>query len=174
MKILFVCTGNICRSPLAERLAAVYAAERQITDLRASSAGIRAVVGKSMHHDAVDVLENLGGDASGFAARQLTPRLATDTDLILTMTAAHRDMVLELAPQKLHRTFTMGEAARAATEFDIQNIADLARLRSHVAGEESDVPDPIGQDHEFFVTIGSMIAALLAPVLALCQKGLLP
>jgi protein-tyrosine phosphatase len=70
------------------------------------------VVGYPVQPNAALVLEKLGGDASGFAARQLTSRIASDADLVLTMTRAHRDAVLELAPHRLHRTFTLREAAR--------------------------------------------------------------
>ena len=83
----------------------------------------------SDYHDAALVLEKLGGDASDFAARQLTSRIASDADLILTMTRAHRDTVLELAPRQLHRTFTLSEAALLASECDAQSVADLAAFR---------------------------------------------
>ena len=100
MHILFVCTGNICRSPTGERLAAAYAAENGMPELWVSSAGTRAVIGHPVHRDAAVVLDALGGDTSGFAARQLTAKIASTADLIIAMTSAHRDIVLETAPDR--------------------------------------------------------------------------
>jgi protein-tyrosine phosphatase len=128
------------------------------------------VIAHPIHDDAALVLEKLGGDASDFAARQLTPRIASDADLVLTMTRAHRDAVLELAPHRLHRTFTLSEAARLATECNARTVADLAALRPHLAAHElRDIPDPIGESAEYFVMIGSQIADLLTPILELCR-----
>jgi protein-tyrosine phosphatase len=121
-----------------------------------------------MHPDAALVLEKLGGDASNFTARRLTSRIASDADLVLTMTRAHRDAVLELAPHRLRRTFTLSEAARLVSECNARNVADLAALRPQLAANESsDILDPIGQGAEYFSTIGSQIADLLPPILEL-------
>jgi protein-tyrosine phosphatase len=171
LHVLFVCTGNICRSPIAERLATAYGARLQIPDFRASSAGTRAVISHPIHPDAALVLEKLGGEVSNFAARQLTSRIASDADLVLTMTRAHRDTVLELAPRQLHRTFTLTEAARLVSECNAQNVADLAALRPQLAARElSDISDPLGQSTEFFATVGSRIADLLPPILELFRR----
>ncbi|MCB9409830.1 low molecular weight phosphatase family protein [Mycolicibacterium sp.] len=170
MHILFVCTGNICRSPSAERLAAAIGNENAIPEFRASSAGTRAVIGHPVHPDAARVLEGLGGDAAGFAARQLTANIANDADLVIAMTKAHRDAVLELAPRQLHRTFTLTEAAQLVTEFDPADVKELATLRSRLRAEQSpDVPDPIGQDQEFFDQVGSQIAELVRPIIEFCR-----
>ncbi|MCB1292208.1 MAG: low molecular weight phosphatase family protein [Mycobacterium sp.] len=171
MHILFVCTGNICRSPTAERLAAALSAENAIPEFRASSAGTRAVMGHPVHPDAARVLEGLGGDPTGFAARQLTAKIATDADLVIAMTRTHRDAVLELAPRQLHRTFTLTEGAQLITEFDPAYVKELATLRSRLRAEQSpDVPDPIGQDQEFFDQIGSQIAELVRPIVEFCRR----
>lgn len=172
MHVLFVCTGNICRSPTAERLAAAYAAERRMLDFTASSAGTRAVVGQPIHRDAAVVVGNLGGDASNFEARQFKPKMASAADLIITMTSAHRDIVLEIAPRQLQRTFTLSEAAQLASMEGADSLADLAALRPHLgANDKSDIPDPIGQSPEVFATISAQIAALLPPVLELCRRS---
>ena len=87
------------------------------------------------------------------------------------MTRAHRDRVLELSPQQLHRTFTLNEAARLASTGNAQNVADLAALRPNLAAHElSDIPDPIGQSAEFFAMVGAQIADLLPPILELCRR----
>lgn len=170
MRILFVCTGNVCRSPTAERLTAAYAAANALAELTAHSAGTRAPVGRAMDPAAADVLTRLGGDPSGFAARRLTPDLARDADLILAMSAEHRTAVLLAAPQMLRRTFTLAEAARLRGLCDAATVADLAdaRARFPAAGPE-DILDPVGRSAATFEAVGRQIAELLPPLL-----GLLP
>ena len=172
MRILFVCTGNICRSPTAERLAAAYAVQHKIPDLSASSAGTQAVIGHPIHREAAIVLDRLGADISDFAARRLTFKIATAADLIITMTSAHRDVVLETAPRQLSRTFTLTEVAQLASMEGAETIADLGGLRPTLAASETlDIPDPIGQSPDVFATVGSQIADLLPSVLELCRRS---
>ncbi|MEN4474065.1 low molecular weight phosphatase family protein [Mycolicibacterium cosmeticum] len=172
LHVLFVCTGNICRSPTAERLAAAAADAMNIPQFTAASAGTRAVVAHPMHPEAARVLERLGGDPSGFAARQLSPRIAGEADLLLTMTAAHRDAVLELAPRQLRKTFTLAEAAVLTTEYEPASVAELAALRPRLAAHEAaDVPDPIGRDAAFFAATGARIFELMQPILTLCLRS---
>ena len=128
------------------------------------------MIGHPIHPDAEQTLQNLGGSPSDFAARQLTGKIAIGADLILTMTRWHRDAVLELAPQRLNRTFTLAEASGLVTGFGAQSVAELANLRPHLASDQiSDVPDPIGQSRQVFTAVGAQIAALLPPVLELCH-----
>lgn len=125
-----------------------------------------------MHRDAANVLEALGGDASDFAARQLKPKIMSAADLILTMTTAHRDAALEVAPQTLRRTFTLSEAAQLVSTHGATTIADLSALRPYLTAHELfDIPDPIGQDPEVFASVGSQIASLLPPILHLAAHG---
>ena len=170
LHILFVCTGNICRSPTAERLAAAHASAQKIPDFAASSAGTRAVIGHPVHSTAGEVLAGLGGDPSHFAARQLSARVASVADLVLTMTRGHRDAVLELAPHKLHRTFTLAEASILVSRFQVRTVSDLAHMRPRLAASEDlDILDPIGQHADVFETVGQQIADFLPPVIELCR-----
>lgn len=170
LRVLFVCTGNICRSPTAERLLTSYAAAAGLNDVVATSAGTRAVIGHPIHPEAKRVLLNLGGQGEEFAARQLNTRLAARADLVLTMTRAHRSTVLEMAPQCLRRTYTVVEAARLVTELNARSVADLANLRPHLGTNQvADIADPIGQRPEVFAAIGEEIAGALRPLLELCR-----
>lgn len=172
LHILFVCTGNICRSPTAERLAKAYGAQLKIRDFTTASAGVRAVVGRPIHPYAALVLESLGGDASSFAARQLTPKIAASADLVLAMTKAHRDSVLERVPRLLHRTFTLSEVSWLATNGGASSVEGLAELRAQVpASDLTEVPDPMGQDPDVFQAVGSQIADLLLPIVDLCGRS---
>ncbi|WP_395308261.1 hypothetical protein [Mycobacterium sp. AMU20-3851] len=86
------------------------------------------------------------------------------------MTGAHRDRVLELAPHRLKRTFSLPEAARLVEDLGAKNLVDLANLRPQlILSDIPDIPDPIGQSREVFTAVGGQIAALLPPVLELCR-----
>ncbi len=171
MHLLFVCTGNICRSPTAERLATALNAQDPIAGFRASSVGTLAVIAHPVHPEAARVLTELGGDPADFAARQLKPAIATEADLVLAMTKEHRDAVLEIAPRQLRRTFTLTEAAELISRFSPADIGELAGLRPQLRAEQiPDVPDPIGQDPEVFDRIGAQIAELVTPVVDFCRR----
>jgi len=73
--VLFVCTGNICRSPTAERLTCAFATEHGL-GLDASSAGTRAVIGYGMEPTAAEVLRSMGGDPEGSGRGNCPPRLS--------------------------------------------------------------------------------------------------
>lgn len=129
------------------------------------------MLGHPIHDEAARVLSGLGGDTSNFAARQLTPRLAAEADLIITMTRAHRDSVLELAPRQLKRTFTMSEAARLVSQHGARDVDDLVVLRPQLSpNDRTDIADPIGRDREVFTTVGARIAELLPPIIELCKR----
>ena len=150
--VLVVCLGNLCRSPLAERLLRLRLADAP--GVRVNSAGVRAVVGAPMDASAALELSRLGGDSSGFVARQLTADLVKDADLVLTATRQLRSQVVELAPAALRRTFTLRELAALLEErpwpsepADMRAVvAAAADWRGSVAdrGDALDVPDPIG------------------------------
>lgn len=172
LHVLFVCTGNICRSPTAERLAEAYSARLHLQHFKAASAGTRAVIGHPIHRQAAEVLEDLGGNASKFSARQLSPKLVSDADLILAMAAHHRDKVLELAPHCFSRTFMLTEASRLVSQCDAQVVDDLAGLRQELTSEHRpDIADPIGQSAGMFAAVGEQIAELLVPVMELLQRS---
>ena len=93
MKLLFVCTGNTCRSPMAAALAQHLAAERGLGDLEVSSAGTSAWDGMPASDGALLVGMEHGLDLSAHRARQVTPEIVADADIILTMGPHHLDRV---------------------------------------------------------------------------------
>jgi len=169
MHVLFVCTGNICRSPTAERVTRAFAVKHGLSRLTASSAGTRAVVGYGMEPTAAEVLRTLGGDPKGFRARQLSPANVDDADLILTMTTRHRDKVLAASPRAMRRTFTLLEAGRlleclAGAETVAQRLAQARGQQTH--GERvDDIVDPIGLDDGTFEAVGAQVVEALRPLL---------
>jgi protein-tyrosine phosphatase len=164
--VLFVCTGNICRSPTAERLAVAYANEAGV-QLTASSAGTHGLTGHPMDETAAVVLRQLGGEPDGFSARRISPGIAGDADLILTMTSRHRDDVLAVAPRKLRRTFTLLEAASLAEQSGARSLDDLAAARARHAVDVVDIADPYRKPHEVYDSVGQQIADALPGIIRL-------
>ena len=118
IRILTVCTGNICRSPVAERLLQAGLDQVKPGAFRVRSAGTRAMVGDPVQPLSAGIISTYGGTPEGFAARQLTPAILRDADLVLTMAARHRGEVLQLDPSLLKRTFTIREFARMLEVLD--------------------------------------------------------
>jgi protein-tyrosine phosphatase len=118
VRILTVCTGNICRSPVAERLLQAGLNQAVPGGFVVASAGTRAVVGEPMQPISADIVRTYGGNPDNFAARQLTPAILRGVDLVLTMTTAHRGEVLQLDASLLKRTFTIREYARMLDVLD--------------------------------------------------------
>jgi protein-tyrosine phosphatase len=182
-RVLLVCTGNICRSAMAERLGRAYLAEVLGDDAAAieiRSAGTQAVVGSEMHPHSALVIKGFGAQAHDFRATQLTEVHARQADLTLTMTREHRHEVLRLAPRAMGRTFTLVEAAELlelvgddveATGASLPEraralVGQLAAARARrQAGRDDDVADPIGQPLEVHQESGDAIVAALLPLL---------
>lgn len=182
--VLLVCTGNICRSALGERLGRAYLADVLGQDAGAVelvSAGVQAVVGSAMHPDSALVLRGLGGSPDGFVARQLVDDMAIDADLTLTMTRQHRRDVLRMAPRALARTFTLREAAGlldiVGEDVEVPGdglaerarnlVKELAAARSRrQSGRGDDIRDPVGLPPEVHQEMGDAVAEALIPVLS--------
>lgn len=112
--VVMVCTGNICRSPAAERLAA--ARWDDAGELAVSSSGVRAMVGEPISLPMAHLLEREGVYSAEFVARQVSADQLRDADLVLGMTRRHRTAALDLCPAATKRTFTLREFARLAVE----------------------------------------------------------
>src|SRR3954467_2493207 len=115
--VLFVCTGNICRSPTAERMLRHALAERLGDDAAlfdVSSAGTGALVDYPIQEHAAALMAEQGVDVAGFAARQLDTGLLEGADLLLGMTREHRAAAATEAPSAIRRLFTLREFARLA------------------------------------------------------------
>ncbi|MDT4973998.1 MAG: low molecular weight protein-tyrosine phosphatase [Pseudonocardiales bacterium] len=145
--VLYVCTGNLCRSPMAELLFRGWADPQG--DVTVSSAGTKALVGHGIDHSSAAALGQLGIDPTQHRARQFEPWMAAYSDLILTAAREHRDVVMTALPSVYKRTFTMKEFARLVGDVPAAEpraiVAAAGARRGHakpVKPEEDDVADP--------------------------------
>ncbi|MBB2911641.1 protein-tyrosine phosphatase [Streptosporangium becharense] len=180
-RILFVCTGNICRSPLAERM--TRAALGPCPAVQVISAGTQAEPGLEMAEGARRVLARLGGDPAGFGSRPLTPELVAAADLVLTATCEHRARAVDLHLAAAGRVFTIAEfgaLAEAVPPAGVPGHPDPAlraralvgqarALRGLVRVARPDIADPYGGSWLAYRAAGRRITRSLAVPLRLLR-----
>ncbi|GAA1930456.1 arsenate reductase/protein-tyrosine-phosphatase family protein [Nocardioides marmoribigeumensis] len=177
-RLLSVCIGNVCRSPVAERLLQLRLAEFGAASqcFSVASAGTRALVGHAMTDESLVQLGERGGSAHGFVARRLDESMVRAADLVLTATTAVRRTALEEAPGALRRTFTWRELAALVDGRTAGSaaalVADAAARRGEVAGLDLDTEDPMGQPAEVYARVAAEIdeaVTVIARALAASQ-----
>jgi low molecular weight protein-tyrosine phosphatase len=155
--ILLVCTGNICRSPIAEGLVRKLADELGAS-VEVGSVGVVGWEGSPAVHEAVLAAAERGADISGHVARRLEVSHVEEADLILCMAAEHRDAVVRLVPEGEPRTFTLKELARLLEEGPsdgsvqerVRAAHDLRRSGFESGTGDEDVADPLGMSMDMF------------------------
>lgn len=126
--VLAVCTGNICRSPAVELLLSRALEPLGANEPLVASAGTHAVVGAGVDPNVAALLGAEGVPFDAFRARQLTPAILREPRLVLTLTRAHRSLVVQTLPAVLRRTFTVRELARLVAGIP---DAELEAVRAH-------------------------------------------
>ncbi|MFF1478233.1 protein-tyrosine-phosphatase [Streptomyces sp. NPDC058301] len=186
-RILHVSTGNVCRSPITERLTrhALYdrLGDPYTGGLIVESAGTWGHEGAPMEANAAAVLADFGADASGFTGRELLDEHVITADLVLTATRDHRAQVISMGHSAGLRTFTLKEFTRLVRAIDPTTLPDpseagmveraraLVRAAAALRGwllapnaEADEVNDPYGAPITFFRSIGDEINMALEPV----------
>jgi len=113
-RILLICTGNTCRSPMAEALFLKLLQENSaelVREIEIGSAGLYTVGNLPASEEAIMVMEREGLDITGHRSRVLDATMIDDADLILTMGTSHRDEIRERFPSTEQRVYTLGEYA---------------------------------------------------------------
>ncbi|MGA2030403.1 MAG: serine hydroxymethyltransferase [Verrucomicrobiota bacterium] len=148
--ILFVCTGNVCRSPMAEGLFRKAASGRG--EFNVFSAGIGAMDGQPPTSHSVQAMSELGIDISGQRSRMLTAELVRQADYIFGMTHSHVDTIGLLYPQAAEKTFLLREFDDALDPF------------------EKDISDPIGSPYEVYVNCRDQIEQGITSLLKFMEQ----
>jgi len=144
--VLFVCTGNTCRSPMAEAL--LRKALGDVADIKISSAGVGAMPGQSASDETVRILEGKKAPLQGFQSRQVDEHLLSSSDLVVAMTKSHAAVVRQYFPERAD---------------SVSLLCDFIDNDEGLAG--ADVPDPIGMGIEAYQEVAEVIELALPGII---------
>lgn len=151
-QIIFVCTGNTCRSPMAEMLLKAALDIAKLKGFAVSSAGIAAQKGDVINPKSAQVLAEHGLEATDFSSTLLTGKMLKEAFAVICMTERHKDILLDMRWQALRKANEIGEEE---IENNIYSFADLTGY---------EVPDPYGRDIDCYRYVYALLASGMGSV----------
>ncbi|MDA7508070.1 low molecular weight protein arginine phosphatase [Akkermansiaceae bacterium] len=148
-KVLFVCTGNTCRSPMAE---GVFRKAAENTDIEVSSAGVAAQPGSSASHETVTVLKEQGVELENFRSRMVDGSMLEEADAVFCMTEGHLKMLEIMHPEY---------------EEKYHLACDFVEMDGKVG---VDVPDPIGMGRPAYEMTSKVLNAAMGGILGFMEN----
>ena len=152
-KIIFVCTGNTCRSPMAERILCKALEERELKGFAVSSAGIAARKGDTMNPKSAQVLSEHGLPSDGFSSKPLDDKSLREAFAIVCMTEPQKDILLDMRWQALKKA---GEVGEEEIENNVYAISEFAGYS---------IIDPFGRDIDCYRYVYGLMAAGIAALI---------
>ena len=181
MKVLFVCTGNICRSPMGELMFPLFFHDASVT---ADSAGVLGLINNPIDPSSERLMNQDGIEASSFRSKRLTPQLAMRSDLILCFTEHQRKKIVELAPRSRSRTFLLTDFADLCTycrdnnmihgdtlENRLDSVLGNASLVRPMLPKAREIDDPYQQEFPAFKTAHEQIGEAFASIAAALEPA---
>ncbi|WP_137655298.1 arsenate reductase/protein-tyrosine-phosphatase family protein [Bifidobacterium moukalabense] len=180
MHIMFVCTGNICRSPMGELLLTKYLTG---TTVRVSSAGTRGLPMHQIDPSSARLMDSVGIESSGFRSRRLTRQMADEADLILCFEKGQRKDIVALAPAAVRYTFLLSDFANmceyCARNGMVKGLTIQERLQSVIKSSSMirpmlptprDIEDPHGRTFDKFRTAANQTNTSIRTILKSMRK----
>ena len=149
-KIVFVCTGNTCRSPMAEMVFRRLVNEKGLTTLKICSAGLQVVPKSKINEKSAQILIDKGFEIDTFKPKKITPKLLVESLAIVCMTDKQRDILMDMRWQ------AMKEAGETEIENNVYSFSELAGY---------EVLDPYGREMDCYQYVFELIAGGMSAVM---------